>query len=678
MADPLLNGLVVDVETTMKCPVGNNKANPFWPENRVVMKGVQDVSHQGRSGTWITSIGGVERKLSTATFLVGHNIAFDIHHLLKAGTLKQEQLGKLQIWDTQLAEYLLTGQQHKWASLDELSAKRGGIAKDGRVSTMFKAGKGADEVPEDMLKEYLWNDLKNTNKVFWSQYAEALDKGMRPLIWSQMDARLATIEMTYNGLAIDTTFLRTRAAELRDELLLLEGWLHSAGHGLTGHPLDPTSPAQLSTILFGGEVKWKENEKVGTYKNGKDKYKQVEHVKKIYGPVLHNPEWVGKNGKPSTADDVIEELLGRPSVKALSPYHELLEKVQDYRDKSKQLSTYFDALDKLIMPDGFIHHNLNHCATGTGRLACSEPNLQNQSTKNTSDIKKAFVSRWGDDGYIVEADYSQLEMMVLAVLSGDTQLMEDIATGTDMHRELFLQVHSRYPTEEERWWFKRCSFALVYGGGVGAIAAQGRTDRATAKRFIEVFYTRYPGVKAWHDELIELAKGFRYHDGTKDTETGLPIGKVKMFSKLSNRRYIFREYPNSPEVKAWKHEECSFSPTELKNYQVQGGATGDIVPLVIGRLFRVLKNNPRLADKCLLINTVHDSVLLDIHKSVLREALLVIRQVMESAPTLIKETWGYDWPLPFKVGISYGPNWFEQKEVDDNSEIYIDLERKAA
>jgi DNA polymerase I-like protein with 3'-5' exonuclease and polymerase domains len=105
----------------------------------------------------------------------------------------------------------------------------------------------------------------------------------------------------------------------------------------------------------------------------------------------------------------------------------------------------------------------------------------------------------------------------------------------------------------------------------------------------------------------------------------------------------------------------------VKNYPVQGTATGDIVPMMVGRLYRVLRNNPRLADKALLVNTVHDSVELDVHKSVLNETIEVVRAVLESAPAEIKHTFDYNFPLPLKVGVSYGPNWFEQTEVEFTS-----------
>lgn len=666
---------VVDIETTMRCPIGNNKANPFWPENEIVLMGARKIGGPDVGEVKVATYEGSRlKKLKflaekyPANLLVGHNIAFDLHTLLQK-TEGPWNLGKLQIWDTQLAEYLLSGQQATYASLDECASRRGGTLKDERISIMFKAGKGADEVPRNMLEDYLDADLKNTETVFYSQYKEAADNGMLPLLWSQMDARLATIEMVNNGLAVDKEFLEKRSAELTTEVAALTLALNDTARAVCdGHLMEVTSPKQLSTVLFGGTVKWQEREEVGTYKNGKPKFKWVDKETKIKGyGYVPREDWDNANGS-STADEVLEEI--RDNTIAGSPINNFVLNIQTLREKSKQLSTYFEGLQKLIFPDGRIHHNLNHCATKTGRLASSEPNLQNQTN---GEIKKAFVSRWGEDGVVCEADYGQLEMVVLAVLSGDEQLLSDVASGIDIHSALYNDMHGRLPNKEERWYFKRCSFALIYGGGVGAIAAQGGTDKATAKRFITTFYHRYPGVQRYHEKMLALVSKLRVHDGGKDAETGLPIGKATYVSPLSPRRYVFREYVNTEEVAKWRGEKCGFSPQEIKNYPVQGGATGDIVPLVLGKLFRLLKNNPELRDKCLLVNTVHDSIELDVHKSVLPQALATIRSCMEKAPEYIKETFGSEFPMQLKVGISYGPNWFEQTELDEHNQ-----ERKAA
>lgn len=666
-ADDDFSHLVVDVETTMKCPVGNNKANPHWPENQIVRIGAQENGLRIRIGE-CPPAGWVAPEPHTHCF-IGHNIGFDIQHMMQAGLFRDSPLHRHSVWDTQLAEYLLTAQQQVFPSLDYCAAKRGGTLKDSRVKDMFAAGMGADAIPVDTLDEYLQADVKNTHLVFLSQWQEAEERGMLPLLLSQMEARQATIEMEWNGLAVDKPFLVAGIHTLADQLDKLrrdmQVYTDTVVSELPPGFLDPTAPKQLATILFGGTVKMQKTQIVGTYKNGKTKTKKVDVDVRVNGVGFQpHPHWLGKDGKPLTNDNVLKELHtpvpGRPS---LSGPAKFLEQVQEYRELSKQLSTYYDGLDKLVMPDGRIHHHLNHCVTVTGRLSSSEPNLQNVTN---GDIKKAFVSRWGDDGVVLEADYKQLEMVMLAVLTQDKQLLHDIQHGIDMHDALFEDMHGRRMRPDERKPFKRCSFALVYGAGAPGIAEQGGCSIPEAKKFIKTFYGRYPGVKNWHDGVYQHVELNRSYYGLIDKENGVPVGESTT-SSWSGRRYHFREYVNSEQVKQWKKKDTSFSPTETKNYFVQGGATGDIVPLVLGKLYRVLKNNPRLRDKCLLINTVHDSVLFDCHKSVLDEALRVIQTTMENAPKYIKDTFSFDFPLELKVGLSYGPTWFDQQEVDTST-----------
>jgi DNA polymerase-1 len=677
VSEPKPTYCVIDVETTMNSPIGN-PGTPFHPDNKVVL-------HGWRCGHWDRAE-GVAIQESPPTFhkinrnraeaagagkfcqvwfqlLVGHHIGYDIHHCLKNGALTQEFLGTVDLWDTQLAEYLLTAQRSTYASLDELAAKYGGTKKDEDVSAMFKAGHGADKVPLPRLRSYLEDDVSNTELVFYKQFEKAKELGMLPLIQTRMDSLAATIEMTYNGMAVDMPVLLEGAKKLRDSVDALENIIRIEAERDFDYPdFNVGSTKQLSTVLFGGERKWIEREQVGVTKAGKPKYRNVEKTKKIagnYDPALLSLEKNGKGDYP-TDDKTLSRLLGA-----------FPKDVLEYREKSKQLGTYWEGILKLVMPDGCIHHSLNHCVTRTGRLSSSDPNLQNVTN---GDIKKVFVSRWGKDGVIVEADFAQLEMVELAERSGDEQLLKDIEEGVDMHNALFESMYGRSMHPLERKKFKRCSFALVYGAGPGGIAEQGGITKEEAKKFIATFYGRYKGVQRWHEELVAMAATGRVNHGLKDPETGYPVGEYEHVDNATGMRWWHKEYPTD-----WGT--INFSPTELKNYPVQGGATGIKVPLCIGKLYRVLRNHPELKDKCLMINTVHDSVLFDIHVSVIDEALRVIKTTMERTPEFYEQTFGHKLRLPLKVGISVGPNWLEQDEVKfdaANSPMWDEIERKAA
>jgi DNA polymerase I-like protein with 3'-5' exonuclease and polymerase domains len=657
------SGFVADVETTMRSPIGN-EASPFWPHNYIVSIGTKCVGGTSDGEYFTARYEEAYKPPSCAdpTLIIGHNVGFDIHYLLKHDYFEQNDLGKCLVWDTQLAEYLLTAQQAKFASLDEVSVKYGGTFKDDKMKEHFAKGEGADTADPDVLAQYQKADVDNTYKVFVGQYAAAEERGMLPLIWNQMDAKLACIEMTYNGMAVDVDFLNEQLKIKTAVLAEVDKRLTALFHRV--HPnLKHTSPKDAGVALFGGEVKVMIDESVGTYKNGKPKHRKRTVTKEVHGTAQVALSERLKNGTWATTDAVLGRVIDDTYGKYTTPTARIIaSELRAYRELSKEVNTYYKNAIELTFPDGRIHGNLNQCLSVTGRLTSSEPNLQNITDKSKSNIKNAYISRWGDDGVIIDVDYSQLEMVALAILSGDERLKEDIRKGVDMHTELYKALFSRAPTKEERRPFKRCSFCLVYGGGPKAISEQGGITIGQAKGFIEAFYARYPGVKRFHENLIADVSSCRYHAGRRDTETDLPYGESYYVNDYTHRVLHFREYPS-----LWLKGECAFSPTEIKNYPVQSFATADIVPMMFGKLFRVLKNNKKLRNKCLLINTVHDNVMLDCHKSALQEALPLIKSVLESVVQVFQETFGHTLDMPFNVNVSYGRSWGEQ--VDWNEDL---------
>lgn len=675
-----LNLATFDVETTRKCPVGSNSANPYWPENKIVLCATK--KNKLRTQAFPVEEGKpIHLRIGSNVkgVLIGHNIGFDLGYMMarfpEQGWKMTQMLIDCMLWDTQLAAYILSAQQKKWASLDQLSEECGLPLKDSYVKDAFAAGKGADEINFEKLSEYCIADVDNTATIAERQMTEAVERGIMPLMKTQMDALAATIEMTHNGLCVDRSYTHDTITKLTKDIQQLEeitqdyvsrqivefGGNNGGRESVT--PLDPFSPTQLSKLLFGGVVKDKVKEQVGTFKNGKPKTKTVEkerHTVAWFAEVPVRSDWVGASGVVSTNDEVLQTLLSHAPKSSVK--EKLINNVLKHRELIKLLSTYFEGVTKLVMPDGLVHHKLNHTNTVTGRLSGSEPNMQNQTSRGEYNIKKAFVSRWGADGVILEADYKQLELVALAFLTQDPTLIDDILSGKDIHTELFLSMHGRKPTDEERWWFKRCSFALVYGGGKNAIAKQGNTTVEEASRFITTFYTRYPKVQEYHEAILAKADDEAVNEGDKDKETGLPVRKY-YHQSVTGRVYAFREYPNSPEIKRWKKRECSFSPTELKNYPVQGLATGDIVPMMLGKMLRVLKNNPALADKCLMINTVHDSIVFDVHRDVLDMAAVTIKDTLEKAPAYFEDTFKTPFTLPLKVELSAGPSWGELEDL---------------
>ena len=629
--------VVVDLETTIRCPVGNNKANPMWIGNKIVAAGMKFldgdyVQYYCKDGINVTP---VVETCDKADLVIGHNIKFDLLYLYRNVTQPLPR-----VWDTQLAAYILSGQRHLYASLDELTKEYIGkhALKDDRIKQYWKDGVDTSNIPQSELLEYMEGDVHNTETIFKCQYQEADELGVMPLMLTQMEALRATIEMNRNGMALDWDYIESQYNDYTIEYDNLVAEVAKAAPDL-----DVASPKQLSLYFFGGTEKYVERELVGQYKNGKDKFKNIEKTRVVKGRYSPLAE-VGKSGYHSTDDSALSQLYDLHN----DVVAKHLLKIREY---AKIKDTYYKGLLDLRFPNTFIYPNLNHCSTKTGRLSATNPNLQNQT--DTGDVKRAYVSRYGSDGNILELDYSQLEMVALAYLANDRQLIDDINNGRDMHKELYKEMYGRYPTDKERKPFKRFSFLLVYGGGATTLMAQSGCDRKTAKRFIDTFYKRYKGVRDYHEMIVQKAE--KEAVVSYDPDKSGPQYHYYHASP-TGRHYIFTKYPN--EYKGG----LSFSPTELKNWPIQGFATGDVVPMMVGLLLRRLEQ-AKLFD-CKLLMTVHDSVIIDTPLDKLQECAILAKQTLESAPHYLKQYFGIDFPCMLGVGVEAGINWQDKKELE--------------
>lgn len=282
-----------------------------------------------------------------------------------------------------------------------------------------------------------------------------------------------------------------------------------------------------------------------------------------------------------------------------------------------------------------------------------------------SEIRKVFTSRW-PEGQLLELDFSQLEIYALAYLSGDSTLKSDLLSGQDLHGISATLLFGRSYTPEQRKIAKQLSFQLQYGAGCKSMADRNDISEELAKTFIDNYYTRYHEVKAWHDSILVGVPTFRKSSEYR-TKTGLPAGVAK-WESLTGRQYTFIE-EDSPSwmQKSWStgtSSPTSFSPTKLKNYPVQGFATGDIVPMVLGKLYRTLKSLPKYDGSIKMVNTVHDSVLFDCEDK--EWAMLwafTAKATMEQAPLFLKEIFDIDFDLPLPVEISVGSDWHDMKQL---------------
>lgn len=383
---------VIDVETTIRNKsVGDFPGSPFWPANHIWLAGAKNagdmlIAKHPFYDAFIDFIG-------YADTWVGQNLAFDMHYMSRLWEPTIDSMvSNLRIFDTQMAEFILSGQSIRGASLDELAAAYGGTLKDDRLKDMWKAGVQTEDIDDDIIIPYLEKDLENTELVFLAQCKRIDERGIWPLVWAMMDSRLATWEMERNGIH----FLKERAMERANEELAELEKLKSSLVDMVKHRF-PTgfwtsinlgSSQQIAALLFGGEVAYTVRRPVVdddgyeyVYKTGKKKGMVKERNEKDIGTVRDfgvkpKEDWKTKTGH-STNDDVLKEVIQKEK----GEVSEFLTGLIEVRNKEKQISTYLLGYSELTWPDGMIRTRYNHTRIPTGRLSSSSPNLQNITRK---------------------------------------------------------------------------------------------------------------------------------------------------------------------------------------------------------------------------------------------------------------------------------------------------------
>ena len=406
------------------------------------------------------------------------------------------------------------------------------------------------------------------------------------------------------------------------------------------------------------------------------------HYFRFPGYTKGNNAWIagGEDGKGgplySTSADVIEE-LGKRDI----PFLKLMAERQKL---TKDLGTYYWAEDAngnrkgmltLVSEyDGLIHHKLNHTSTITTRLSSSDPNVQNIPRGDKSVVKELFVSRF-KDGEVGEIDYSQLEVIVQGWLTGDKNLRQDIIDGVDFHCKRLAQKlgedynevkakakddthpdHKSYAVQ--RTHVKGFSFQRAYGAGAAAISESTGMSVADVEQLIEDEKTMYPKIEAFNNSVSDAVHTSRLPtDDTIYTKTGpAQIGRGEWFSPTGTR-YTFREN-EAPEFMQKKGTKVSFSPPDLKNYPIQGTG-GEVVQLVLGKLFRHYLRNNRYDNKALLVNTVHDCVWFDYQADIRDQVMNDAVRIMQGIPQFLQATFNIDCGVIFRVDAEYGKNMLD-------------------
>lgn len=746
--------MVIDVETSIKL-YKKRKASPFHPDNGVctVIRKFKDeptdvhmTPFYYRENSKAFTIG----IRADTTVLVGINIKFDLLHMWHLPELQDFLKRGGKIWDCQYAEYLLTGQQQMYASMDEMAEKYGGYLKPDMVKAYWEQGIDTRDIPEDLLREYSIGDGDNTETIFLAQVVAAYKQHPKALasIQAAMDGLLATTEMEYNGLKIDQERGEELRVEQQEELEALTARLEE---------YIPTLPPELkfswgstthrSALIFGGTVKYEKwvqhldednnplfamkqekwplfggvavnpkglefDEATQLYKldgvlqdtfksgkragEGKTKVQKLpDHTKPkgakqefgftFPGYTKPKPQWKSKTtdflGNPlySTSADVIDELGNRniAFLKDLKRRMGLDKDIGTYYWKEDGNGNRKGMLTLVNEFDGLIHHSLNHVSTVTTRLSSSDPNLQNLPRKDKSRVKEVFISRFGEDGEVGEIDYSQLEVIIQGWLTEDENLRADILQGIDFHCKRLSQklgepyevvldkakneTNPDYPSYSvQRTEVKGFSFQRAYGAGAEAISDATGMSVDDVKQLIEDERVLYPGIESFNGSVAEEVEASAVAEPGEFiylSQGGVVPKKFGCWTSPTGRRYTFRQ-SEAPEFMRRRGVHASFSPPDMKNYPIQGTG-GEVVQLVLGKLFRRMLETDRYGGKALLTNTVHDCVWFDYHKEVREWVLNDAIAIMQGIPNFLKEDFGIDPGVVFRVDAEYGTNMYD-------------------
>ena len=507
---------------------------------------------------------------------VGQNLKYD-QHVFKNHGITLNGIAH----DTMLQSYVF--ESHKTHGMDALAERHLGVS-----TIHFKdvAGKGAkqvrfNQVTVEVAAEYAAEDADITLQLHQAMYPQIAADAKLDFIYSQIEmpssACLFTIER--NGVLIDAEMLRAQSNEIGLKLIALE----NQAYELAGQPFNLASPKQLQEILF---------DKLG-----------IKPTKKT------------PSGAPSTDEDVLQELaLDHPLPKVLL----------EYRGLAKLKSTYTDKLPKMINPQtGRVHTSYNQAVAITGRLASSDPNLQNIPVRSAEGrrIREAFIAPQGS--HIVSADYSQIELRIMAHLSQDAGMLQAFANNEDIHRHTAAEVFGverEAVDSEQRRYAKVINFGLIYGMSAFGLAQNLNIERSAAASYIERYFARYPGVKAYMQNTREEAK----QKGYVETYFG-------------RRLWV-------PEINSANGMRRAGAERAAINAPMQGTAA-DLIKLAM-----IAVQNWLVAEKLntKLIMQVHDELVLEVPKNELELVKQKLPELMQSVAKL-------DVPLLAEVGV--GSNW---------------------
>lgn len=510
---------------------------------------------------------------------IGQNIKYDLIMLANYGVSLK---GKM--FDTMIAHYVLQPElRHGMDYLAEIYLKYETIKIEELIGAKGKKqGNMRDLAPEAVYK-YACEDADVTLKLKQVLENELEKNGVKKL-FEEIEMPLVPVlaYMERNGVRIDTDALKETSRHFTARMNQIEEEVHQ----LAGMEFNIASPKQVGEVLF-------------------DRLKIVEKAKKT------------KTGQYVTSEEVLESLRGK---------HEIVGKILEHRGLKKLLGTYIDALPQLINPaTGRIHTSFNQTVTATGRLSSSNPNLQNIPIRNEDgkEIRKAFIPDEGSEFF--SADYSQIELRIMAHLSNDPHMIEAFQKDQDIHAATAAKIYKvklEEVTREQRSKAKTANFGIIYGISVFGLAERLNVDRKEAKALIDGYFENYPNVKAYMDQSIQEAREKGYIETIFKRKRYLP--------DINSKNAVVRGYAERNAI----------------NAPIQGSAA-DIIKVAMIRIYQRFQEE---GIRSKMILQVHD----ELNFSVLPEEKEKVQQIVISEMEA-----AYKMKAPLRADHGWGHNWLE-------------------
>lgn len=510
---------------------------------------------------------------------IGQNIKYDLNVLAHYGVTLR---GKM--FDTMIAHYVLQPElRHGMDYLAEVYLHYETIKIEELIGPKGKKQGNMRDLPPADVYKYACEDADVTLKLKHVLEKELVENGVEKLFEEiEMPLMPVLAYMERNGVRIDPEALKETSRHFTARMNQIEQEVYQ----LAGMEFNIASPKQVGEVLF-------------------DRLKIVEKAKKT------------KTGQYVTSEEVLESLKGK---------HEIVGKILEHRGLKKLLGTYIDALPQLINPaTGRIHTSFNQTVTATGRLSSSNPNLQNIPIRNEDgkEIRKAFIPDEGCEFF--SADYSQIELRIMAHLSEDPHMIEAFQKGQDIHAATAAKIYKvklEDVTREQRSKAKTANFGIIYGISVFGLAERLNVDRKEAKELIDGYFENYPKVKAYMDESIRQAREKGYIETIFKRKRYLP--------DINSKNAVVRGYAERNAI----------------NAPIQGSAA-DIIKVAMIRIYRRFQEE---GIRSKMILQVHD----ELNFSVLPEEKEKVQQIVISEMEA-----AYKMKAPLRADYGWGQNWLE-------------------